>query len=377
MRTASFRTLHLGRGGAIDGQQRQLFYLATGLAARGLPPAVILDAAGALKDELLACDIYTHVRSMSSWRSPSRILRRYVDAMNLLKLARPLELRLVHAHDVWRAEYARFVARYLGIPYVVHVRGPLSARDIHKHRLKLADAVIAIAQRYVDDLIAAGIDRERIALIDDAVDLSLFSPSTVLPSRAPDTLPQNGAPVIGIVGRVSPFKRMSEFLEIVAKIPAFTPTRPTILIIGDVEDTAYARRVSDDVERLDLSRQVVFTGRKNAGEMPGILAGLDLLVTLSGGSVMFEAMAMGKAVLSIRADGQRSRHTRHGETAWCLDTEDPLTCAREAARLIEDNGLRERLGSAARDCVVRNLSIETMVTRTITLYDRITAPHPT
>jgi glycosyltransferase involved in cell wall biosynthesis len=371
MRTPSFQTLHLGRGGPIDGQQRQLLYLTTGLSNHGKPPVVIIDGAGPLNVELRGCGINTHVHPMSPWRTFSRIFKRYVDARRLLNLTLPLDLRVVHAHDVWRAEYARFIARRRGVPYVVHVRGPLSARDIQKHRLKLTDAIIAIAQRYVDGLIAAGIDRERIALIDDAVDLSLFNPSVARPTPALDALLPRGTPVIGFVGRISPFKRVCEFLDIAAKLPAFTQTRPAILVIGDVEDEAYARQVNATVRRLGLSQQVLFIGRQNAEAMPHVLAVLDLLVTLSGGSVMFEAMAMGKTVLSIRADGQHSRHTRHDETAWCLDTEDPLVCARELARLIDDGELRQRLGTAARECVLNHLSIETMVNKTIALYDRI------
>lgn len=373
MRTLPYQTLHLGRGGTIDGQQRQLFYLTTGLSNLGRPPVVVLDGAGPLSAELLACGITTQVHSMASWRTFSRVIKRYVDARGLFNLTLPLDLQVVHAHDVWRAEYARFVARRHGIPYVVHVRGPLSARDIQKHRVKLADGIIAIAQRYVDDLIAAGIDSERIALIDDAVDLSLFDAAVARPSPAFGALLPKGAPVIGFVGRISPFKRVCEFLEIAAKLSNITQMQPTVLMIGDVEDEPYAKRINATIKRLGLSRHIHFVGRQNAEEMPHVLSALDLLVTLSGGSIMFEAMAMGRTVLSIRADGQHSRHTRHNETAWCLNTEDPLVCAREMARLIEDGELRQRLGSAAREYTRKTLSIETMVSKTIALYDRITA----
>ena len=91
-------------------------------------------------------------------------------------LANGKNIRLVHAHDVWRAEYARFIAKRLAVPYVVHVRGPLSPRDIKKHRLRLADRVVAIAERYIEVLIRAGIEPSRTVLIDDAVNLELFHP---------------------------------------------------------------------------------------------------------------------------------------------------------------------------------------------------------
>ena len=174
--------LFLSRCGAIDGLQRQLLYLAAGMDRQRFPLTVAVDEPGPLRDALLARGIPTPVYRMSPWRSLFHLFDRYLDAHRLHECARAEGAGLVHAHDVWRAEYARFIARRLRIPYIVHVRGPLDPRDIHKHRLALADAVICIAQRYVDDLISAGLDAKRILLIDDAVDLTLFATAQADPA---------------------------------------------------------------------------------------------------------------------------------------------------------------------------------------------------
>lgn len=172
--------LFLARGGDIDGQQRQVLYLAAGLAQQNAILTTALSEPGNLLTELLALKVDTRVARMSPWRSVGHFIDRYLDARHLLNLARERNTRVVHAHDVWRAEFAPFIAKQLTVPYVVHVRGPLSPRDIKKHRLRLADCVICIAQRYVDDLIQAGIEPSRIVLIDDAVNLELFGPGSRL-----------------------------------------------------------------------------------------------------------------------------------------------------------------------------------------------------
>jgi glycosyltransferase involved in cell wall biosynthesis len=106
-----------------------------------------------------------------------------------------------------------------------------------------------------------------------------------------------------------------------------------------------------------------------------MLSGLDLLVTLSGGSTMFEAMAMSTPVLSIRSDGRHSLHTRHGHTAWCVDGSDSEVAAEALAHLLDNNDLRQRLGHAAREWVVRNLSSATMVNRTERVYEMLAQRH--
>jgi glycosyltransferase involved in cell wall biosynthesis len=362
---AARRPLFLARGGQIDGQQRQVHYLGANLAELGRAPLVVLDSEGPFVEALRGAGVETQVHRMAPWRAPLRFVSRWADALGLARAASGRGVGIVHAHDVWRAEYARFVAKRLGVPYVVHVRGPVSRRDIAKHRLALADAVVAIARRYVDDLLEAGVDSERIRLIDDSVDISRFDPAAVAETERK----RGDACVVGFVGRISPFKAVLEFLDILSRLPAPARERVRVVVAGEWEEPEYARRVAARLGELALTRQVCLVGRLPAEKMPEFLAGIDLLATLSGGSVMFEAMAMAKPVLSIRADGRHSQHTRHDRTAWCVDTIDPQVCAAELARLVADAPLRARLGAAARERAVGALSSAAMAQKTVALYD--------
>jgi glycosyltransferase involved in cell wall biosynthesis len=250
----------------------------------------------------------------------------------------------------------------------VHVRGPLSRRDIGKHRLDLADAIIAIADRYAEDLLAAGIDPRRVHVVDDAVDTELFAPARADPDFIRRSLGFDGFRLVGLVGRIGPFKRVCEFLEIVAALPADIARSTRFVVVGDEESAAYGETVRQTVARLRLGTAVKFLGRYGSGMMPTVLSGLDVLVSLSGGSVMFEAMAMRKPVLSIRADGRHSRHTVHGETAFCVDTEAPRVAAEALARLLTDAALRDRLAEAGRALIDRQLASETMVAKVEAVY---------
>jgi glycosyltransferase involved in cell wall biosynthesis len=366
--------LFLARGGDIDGQQRQVLYLATGLVRAGVPLTVAVSDPGRLHDELLRRGVESRVARMSPWRSLAHVATRYVDAQRLLHAARAGEAQIIHAHDVWRAEYARFIARRLAVPYVVHVRGPLSPRDIKKHQLGLGDGLIAIAQRYVDDLLQAGIDARRIALIDDAVDLGLFDPGRSEPDYVRRNFGIESSLLVGIVGRMSAFKRICEFLDAVRALPPDVAASMRVVVAGDWDNADYRREVEARVHRLGLAERVHFIGRCPSDLMPKLLSSLDVLVTMSGGSIMFEAMAMSRPVLSIRSDGRHSLHTRHGLNAWCVDDGDPNAAANALAHLLTHEDLRRKLGQAARQWVERNLSSATMVANVREFYATLTRP---
>ena len=361
-----YPVLYLGRSGPIYGLSRQMLYLASGLDQQRFPLRVVINEPGPLQDELAARNIECLVQRMSPWRALFYVIPRYLDARRLLALARERRCRLVHAQDVWRAEYAYYIAKHLGIPSVVHVRGPLTRRDIHKHRLFRADAIIAVAQRYVDDLVAAGIPSERITLIDDAVDLNLFS-AAAYPRQAP----ADGIVRVAIVGRISPEKRILEFLEVIALLPPQILALARFQIVGDWVDLSYRHEVEAALDRLQLRKIVHFPGGFDNRSMPRQLSELDLLVTLAGGSVMFEAMAMGAAVLSVRSDHRHSRHTRHDQTAWCVTTDRPEQIGEALSLLLTDADLRLRIAKAGQDWVGKHLCVSAMTESTRASYERL------
>jgi glycosyltransferase involved in cell wall biosynthesis len=361
--------LFLSRGGDLDGAQRQLQYLLAGLDRALFSPVVFLDAPGAFLLELQATGIPSHVLSFRHWRRFPEAFARYVDAFRACRVARTAAVRLVHASDLWKSHYAHYIAGRLGVPCVVHVRGPVEPRDIVKHRLPCATAIVAIARRYQEDLVRANIAPERVSEIDDSVDLERFFPGD--PRReAMRAIWQVGDRLaVGYAGRVEETKRTAEFLRSLAHVPEELRQRSRFLIIGESPQASYLRLLYEIVEKHGLQGCVQFTGR--CDDMPAVIAGLDVLVTFAGGSVMFEAMAAAKTVLSVRPDARHSLHTRHDQTAWCVSTLDPASAGQALARLLADESLRARLGSAAAKYVPQHLAPRVMVEKTQRLYETL------
>lgn len=359
--------LFLARGGALDGHQQQVLQLAHARRELGRSAVVAVDKPGPLLDRLREGGVEAGHFPMRSWRSAVRFLPAWLDGFRLLALARRTGAGLVHAHDHWRAPYARFLARRLSVPYVVHIRGPIDADHIRKYRLSEADAVIAIAARYAAVLRAAGVADDRIFVVSDGVDLSRFH----LAEDPVERHRPGRETVVGMVGRIDPFKAVTGFVDIVAALTEEQRAATRFLVVGDDSDRDYAAAVRERIRRHGLGGRIVFTGRVASERMPALLGSLDVLVTLSGGSVMFEAMAMGAVVLSIRGDGQHSQYTVDGETAVCVDGFSPKAAAEALAGLIAEPARRGVLASAGRSLVERELSAERIAAETATVYNSL------
>ncbi len=365
------KVLLLARGGSMDGSQRQFCYLLRGMDRSRFEPLVLLDRDGPLTDSLMQCGVQARVMPLHPWRSFPTGLFRYLDGLKIARWGKQHGIGLLHVTDAWKSGYLHFVARRLNVPGILHVRGPLSPRDIRKLQLCRASAIIAIAQRYRDDLQAAGISSDRVEVIDDAVDLDRFRPNRAAGEEfLQKKFGVRGEATIGLVGRIEPFKRVTEFLEVVAPLARSATRRMKVLIVGQPKDDNYHRTVLETTNRLGLANHVTFTGRCNDMEL--IMAGLDILVTMSGGSTMFEAMACATPVLSVREDGLHSLHTRHNETAMCVTTAQAGPATAALAHLVDDPALRERLGRAGRAWVEAHLSPAALVDRTQALYARLT-----
>ena len=142
----------------------------------------------------------------------------------------------------------------------------------------------------------AGIPKDKIILIHDAVDPDLFKPRDVRSNGG--VLRQQydvgDAVLVGIVGRVEKAKEQLAFVQIAGEVLKKTK-KAAFFIVGKVKDPSYHARIVKQIRTAGLSGRVHFTGYRE--DIPEVLAGLDVLVSLSGGSVRYEAMMCGIPVV--------------------------------------------------------------------------------
>jgi glycosyltransferase involved in cell wall biosynthesis len=360
---------YLSRGGYIGGSQRQLYYVLTNLD-HNYKPIVACRENGRFVKCLRESGIDTQVFPLHPWRKLPGALCRYFDAEHIVNFVRQHHVALVHSSDLWLSGYMLWVARRLKIPSVLHVRTPISSKEVRKHRCDKAIMLIAISQRIKQNLISAGIAQDKIVQIDDAVDLELFRPRGIEENVLRQDFSLDRHILIGSVGRIEPSKHQLEFLQAADRVVHDLDDNVTFFIIGEVHSKNYFERLKRFVKDRGLYKNVIFTGRRD--DIPAVLGSLDILVSFAGGSVMFEAMACGTTIVSAGFTSRESSfHIQDGKTGVILDTGHPEQLVGVLVRLIKSPKLRKQICIEATRWAEKRFSHKLMAEKIVSLYNQL------
>lgn len=360
-------------GSSIGGGERQLYYLVTNLDRKRYHPLVVCPDDGIFAEQLRGAAIPTTILDLPPWRKAKSRLARHSAAAKLADFAKKHNVQLVHTSDSWLNPYLWQLKKQLNIPVISHVRNLLTPAQVRKYNFDRIDGIVAISEQSKAPLIQAGIPPENIEVVLNCVDLSVFRPPSenIKTGRARQ---QEIRPfVVGIVGRIEPFKRQKTFVEIAAQVAARCEN-VRFHIIGEALETPehrnYEREVRQLVAELHLDERLVFTGHRT--DMPKAMQELDVLVTLSAGSVIAEAMAAGKPVIGTPI-GSTAEMIVDGVTGWVMPLEMRETTGVEGiadriVHLAEDSFLCEKMGSAARKRAEEAFGIGTHVRKVQGIY---------
>ena len=350
-------------GSSIGGGEKQLAYLATNINRERYQPLVVCPDDGVFVDYLRCAGIPTQVLALPPWRQMKSLIARYRAAEKLTALAETHNAKLVHTSDSWLNPYLLHIRKQLEIPVISHVRTLLTTAQVQKYKFNQIDRIIAISKESKTALTQAGTEAQKIHLILNCVDLNAFQPLPQ-PKRSTEY-------VVGIVGRIEPFKRQKEFIEIAAAVTAENKN-VRFHIIGAALNTPEHRAYEQDVRQLVLKYQlqefVQFRGHRT--DMPNVMQELDLLVTLSAGSVIAEAMAAGKPVIGTPI-GSTTDTVVHGLTGYVIPLQPIETIANKILELATDPDLNIHIGQHARKHAEETFSIKAHVQKTQDVYEKL------
>jgi glycosyltransferase involved in cell wall biosynthesis len=163
-------------------------------------------------------------------------------------------------------------------------------------------------------------------------------------------------PIVGLVGRLQPWKGQDRLLEAQALLHGRGDRFHLLIVGGDSWGLSpdYAQSLPRLVESLGLTGSVTMTGEvPDAGPY---VERMDVLVNASDpepfGIVLLEAMARGVAVLAVNSGGP-SEFLSDGETGVLARSGAPADLAEGLARMLESAELRERLAAAGEQSYLR------------------------
>ncbi|WP_420631590.1 glycosyltransferase family 4 protein [Candidatus Leptofilum sp.] len=171
----------------------------------------------------------------------------------------------------------------------------------------------------------------------------------------------NDAPLVGIMGRLRPWKGQHRFVRMATVV---SPTHPNahFLIVGGVvfdADNGYTNFLRGTVQQNQLTNKVHFTGHLlNVGDA---LAAIDIFVHSGDpepfGLVNIEAMAAGKPVVAF-AHGALPEIVRHEETGLLVPPADEEALASAVGTLIAKPERARQMGLAGKARVRERFTIE-------------------
>jgi glycosyltransferase involved in cell wall biosynthesis len=226
--------------------------------------------------------------------------------------------------------------------------------------LKKAARVIAVSRHEAAHLVALGIDREKVEVIPNGVDVGEFA-------QLPGPPDQEGATVGLFVGRIDLDQKG---LETLVRAIALLPKSPAVHIRLVGEDWGGTEWLRSQAQRLGVSDRVTFVGKLSRADLLQEYSRAQFFVLPSVfepfGIVLLEAMAASLPVVASRVGGI-PEIVEDGRTGLLVEQGNPAALAEGLRRLCRDESLRRSMARAARERVTI-YDWDLIVPRILSLY---------
>jgi glycosyltransferase involved in cell wall biosynthesis len=367
-RLSGWRLAHLIESDGPGGAERMLATLAGGLQAAGAENVVVAPARGEgwLAHELRGTGVRVELFHLDRPFSP--MLARWLTAT-----LRRHRVALAHSHEFTMAVYGAWAARQAGIPHVVTMHGSryyagrLRRRIAMRMAVALSRSVVAVSQglkRHLSrDLLVRA---SRIDTIPNGAQLTPVAQSAL---RAELRLGEGDQLAVAI-GSLYPVKGHRFLLEALALLAERYP-RLHVAIAGRGELEAGLRARARD---LRVEGRFHLLGLRS--DIANLLAAADVFVlpSLSEGVplAVLEAMLAGRPIVAT-AVGDVPTVLMDGRAGVLVPPGDAAALASGLAQLLADPTQARRLSTAASERAAEAYTVDTMLERYVSVYDRLMA----
>jgi len=285
--------------------------------------------------------------------------------LNLRRHLQDKAVEVAHAFDFY-ANLTLIPAAWLArVPAIVgsqrQLGDLLTPAQFHAQAaaFRCCDAVVCNSQAAADRLAEAGLRREKLVVIGNALSGEAFQPAVPAIPRQPGILR------VGMVARMNhAYKNHAGFLRIAAAIHAQMEQAEFVFagdgpLRGELEQQAAA---------LGLGKHVFFLGDRR--DIPSVLASLDVAVLTSDSeslsNVILEAMASGLPVVAYNVGG--NAELVNAERGILVAPRNERQFAAAILRLLRDSSLRDCFGANARRFAEANFGLDRVCQRYEQLY---------
>lgn len=266
---------------------------------------------------------------------------------------------LIHVQSRSMLACGNWLARELNLPLLVTLHDYLQPRERLRLDTRWAQAVIAVSASVRSEVLnRCGLPEARVHLIHGGVEVPKSSQTNLV-------LPANRAPVVGAAGPLEAVKGLPFFLGAAGRVLQHRPD-VQFLVAGAGPEEANLRRLA---RTLGLTENLTFVPKLYDYSQSLEATDIFCLPSLKQGlgTIMLEAMALGKPVIATGVGGVYSA-IRDDHTGLVVPPSNSERLAERIIELLGDPVRARSIGEAGRRLVAEQFNVTQMVEQTADLY---------
>jgi len=358
------RILFVDHAQALGGAEYSLLLLLEHLDRRRFNPVLACNK-GRLAEQARSLDVQVVIVPMPRLRktlaAPIRLGR---GVATLVRVIRRSGIDLVHSNTMRASFYAALAARCARCPLLWHVRDIYEPGAYVRWMSGRSAGIIATSMATAEALP----DGVSLAIVPNGVDLGAFDRHY----GNGDTVRRGwgvslSAPLVGIVGRLRPWKGQGAFIRAMAVVRQAHPQARYVVIGGTVFEGGkdYGEELVTLAEDIGLGDSLVFAGQRD--DLVAVLSALDVMVHCSispepFGRVMIEGMAARLPIVAYDQGGA-SEIVVAGETGLLVPPGEVRALGKAVVTLLDDRELARCLGDAGRRRVEQHYDVRSLTRR--------------
>jgi sugar transferase (PEP-CTERM/EpsH1 system associated) len=361
------RVMHVVHGLRPGGMEYGVVKIVNALAASRVASSICSTVPSASMRELVDAAVPVFEFARRDGNDPRIVWQLY----RLCRRERP---DILHTH-AWGTLIEGLVAgRLARVPVIVHGEHgtlQLQPRQVAAQRWawNRADQLLAVSSRLAERMAReVGVPLDRVRVIRNGVDLTRFGGARPQSARAALGVPDDGAVVIGAVGRLVDVKDHARLIDAIG-ILTTRGHRVHGVIAGDGPLRA---DLETRIARQGLAGIVRLLGHRP--DVEAVFAGLDVFVQCSKSEGMsntiLEAMATGLPVVATHVGGA-DEMILDGTTGLLVPAEDAAQLAGALERLVVDAPLRRGMAAAGRARAHDEFSLAHMIASYQSFYSEL------
>lgn len=341
--------------------------------------SLIVSAGGPLLKQLDEFDIY-HINLDVDSKNPLKIR---TNAKELARIIKEYDVNIVHARSRAPAWSAYIATRLTDAKFITTFHGIYNISGILKkyyNSIMTKGEIVIAVSNFVKQHILQNyyINEEKIAVVHRGVDPSYFSQARVndellLKFRNKYRVP-GSTPVILLPARMTHWKGHIQLIEALSKIKHLDFY---CLMVGDLsKHPAFAKKVMNSITELKLQTKIQIFG--NELDMLGLYGIADIVLSTSiepeaFGRIIIEGQSMEKLVIATNIGGtaETIEHEVNGYHVMPNNSADLAEKIQHCLNILGSSQSKE-LVIHARQSVLDNFSLQSMLDKTLQIYDELT-----